>query len=449
MLLNRARTYFNKAIKSRIGRETISSLILKLVSVGLAFLSTAILARILGPADYGIYSYVIAIVTLLTVPSEFGLPALIIRETASGMAREDYSAVQGVWVWSVRTTGIISISLVGLSAIVILFFRQIMAGTRLETFIWGLALVPLIALGDLRGAALRGLKRIVSGQLPEFLLRPGIFVLLLLGVMLIGGGNFSAPNSMVLYVIASALAFTIGAWLLWRATPELVRHAKPRIENRSWLISALPLAFIGGMNIINSQASILLQGFFLKDADIGIFRVATQVSLLASFGLLAVNQVVVPRFAEIFALGEKTKLQRLVTASSRVILFFNLAITIGFVVLGKLFLRKIFGSSYEAAYIPLMILLGGQLINSGVGSVGNLLNMSHHERDSAMGLAVAVVLNIIINLLLLPIWGIIGSSIAKVISMVSWNMMLWWIVYRKLGINCLAFYKIQKVIDSH
>jgi len=448
MLLNRARTYFNKAIKSRIGRETISSLILKLISVGLAFASTAILARILGPADYGVYSYVIALVTLLTIPSEFGLPALIIRETASGMAREDYSAVQGVWVWSSRTTGIISLSLVGLSVITILLFGTSLAGSRLETFIWGLALVPLIALGDLRGAALRGLKRIVSGQLPEFLLRPGIFVLLLFGGMLIGSVKFSASFSMALYVIASALAFAIGAWLLWRATPDLVRHAKPRIENRSWLISALPLAFIGGMNIINHQASILLQGFFLKDADIGIFRVATQVSLLASFGLLAINQVVVPRFAELFALGNKIKLQRLVTASSRVILFFNLGITIGFIVFGKLFLRKVFGSAYESAYIPLMILLGGQLINSGVGSVGNLLNMSHHERDTARGLAVAVVLNVVINLMLLPIWGIIGSSIATVISMVTWNMMLWWIVYKKLGINCLAFYKIPKVIDS-
>ena len=183
MLIERARLYIDKAIRSRIGRETFYSLILKLVSVGLAFASTAILARILGPADYGVYSYVIALVTLLTVPSEFGLPALIIRETASGMAREDYSAVQGVWVWSSRTTGIISLSLVGLSVITILLFRQSLAGSRLETFIWALALVPLIALGDLRGAALRGLKRIVSGQLPEFLLRPGIFVLLLLGGM--------------------------------------------------------------------------------------------------------------------------------------------------------------------------------------------------------------------------------------------------------------------------
>lgn len=440
MVLNRMQSLTARFFTSRIGRETLGSMGLKIASTGLVFLSTVILARVLGPADYGIYSYVYAVVALLSVPSEFGLPTLVVRETASAMAREDYATVQGVWRWAGRMTVLISLSLVVLTGIVIWLFKEPLAGKRLETFLWALALVPLIALGNLRGAALRGLQRVVVGQLPESLLRPGFFVLLLWGSMLLGSVSLSAPLAMALYVVASALAFCVGAWLLWRVTPSLVNQAVPRAANRAWLLSALPLAFIGGMALINQQASIFLQGFFLPDAEIGLFRVATQVSLLASFGLVAINTVVAPRFAALYAQGDMAKLQRLVTVSARIILFLNLAITIGFVLLGKLFLRQIFGASYEAAYIPLLILLGGQLVNSGVGSVAMLLNMTRHEHETAKGMTLAAALNVVLNLLLLPRAGIVGSAIATAVSLIIWNMLLWWAVQKKLHINSLAFY---------
>jgi O-antigen/teichoic acid export membrane protein len=134
------------------------------------------------------------------------------------------------------------------------------------------------------------------------------------------------------------------------------------------------------------------------------------------------------------------KLQRLVTVSARIILFLNLAITIGFVLLGKLFLRQIFGAPYEAAYIPLLILLGGQLVNSGVGSVAMLLNMTRHEHETAKGMTLAAALNVVLNLLLLPRAGIVGSAIATAVSLIIWNMLLWWAVQKKLHINSLAFY---------
>jgi O-antigen/teichoic acid export membrane protein len=187
MTLDRLQALSARLFTSRIGQDTLGSMGLKIASTGLVFLSTVLLARSLGPSDYGVYAYVYALVSLLSVPSEFGLPTLVVRETARGIAQKDYALVQGVWHWSGWMTGIISITLVILTGIFILFFKEPLAGIRLETFLWGLALVPLIALGDLRGAALRGLQRVVAGQLPEFLIRPGLFVLLL------GGGMWRYP----------------------------------------------------------------------------------------------------------------------------------------------------------------------------------------------------------------------------------------------------------------
>jgi O-antigen/teichoic acid export membrane protein len=376
---------------------------------------------------------------LLSVPSEFGLPTLVVRETAKGMVSQNYSTVKGVWQWSGRATTVISLTLVVLTTAGIWLFREPLTSQRLITFLCALALVPLIALGDLRGAALSGLRHVVTGQIPEFLLRPGIFTLLLAVAFLAGKSSLSAPMAMALYVVSSALAFGVGAWLLWHATPLPVREALPRFDGQAWLLSALPLAFIGGMQLIDQQASILLQGFFLPDASIGIFRIASQVAILASFGLMTINLVLSPRFAALFVHGEMDKLQRLVTNSARVILLINLVLTAGFILWGKLFLRLAFGLPYESAYVPLIILLIGQLINSGAGSVGLLLNMSGHERETARGMVIAACINVVLNLLLIPRMGINGSAVASSTSLIVWNILLWWAVRKKLGINSLAF----------
>ncbi len=424
---------------SPIGQQTVGSMGLKFAYVGFTFITTVFLARLMGPAQYGIYSYVYALITLLSVPSEFGLPNLVVRETARGMANRDYAKVQGIWNWATRIALGMSLSLVGLTVAGIWLFRAPLTNQRLVAFLWALVLVPLIALGDLRGAALSGLRHVVAGQLPEFLLRPGIFAALLAGVWLIGSLSLTAPVAIVLYVTASAVAFGIGAWLLWRVTPGEIRQALPHFANRVWLMSALPLAFIGAMQLINQQASILLQGIFLPDAQIGYFRVATQVSTLASLGLVGINAVVAPRFAALYAQADMAKLQRLVTSSARVILAFSLVLTAGFVVVGIPFLRIFFGAPYIRAYVPMLILLAGQLVNSGMGSVATLLNMTGHERETAKGIVLSAVINLVLNLSLIPLWGIEGSAVATSVSLLVWNVVLWRAVWRKIGINSLAF----------
>jgi len=428
-----------QTVNSRLGREALWSLGLKIVYTGFAFLSTIMLARLLGAAGYGVYAWVYALTALLSVPSQFGLPNLVLRETARGMAKGDYGTVKGVWTWSGRIALGISLGLVGLAALAAWLFREAFPGERLTTFAWALALVPLVVLGKLRGAALQGLHRIIEGQLPENLVRPALLVLLMAGETLLFGHALSPGDAMVLHVLAAAVAFGAGTWMLWRATPNTVRFARPLFENKAWFLSTLPLAIIAGLNLVNRQADILILGFFVPPADIGVYRVAAQTSLLACFGLEAMNMVVAPRFAHLYARGEMARLQRIVTASARGILGFNLAVTGGFVVLGRPLLRVVFGPAYEAAYLPLMILLGGQMINSAAGSVGFLLNMTGHEREAALGMGVAAALNILLNLLLIPLWGIQGAAVATGVSLIAWNVLLSWKVRKRLGINSLAF----------
>src|SRR5688572_30631473 len=145
---------------------------MKAAATGLGFAVAVVLARALGPEGYGVYSYVYALVLLMAIPAEFGLATLVVRETAKAGALGQWGTVRGVWLWASSAAGILAVVFAAVGGSLAWLFADRFSTAQLATFGWGLALVPLMALGNLRGAALRGLGRVVTGQLPEGVLRP-------------------------------------------------------------------------------------------------------------------------------------------------------------------------------------------------------------------------------------------------------------------------------------
>ena len=426
--------------RSRLVRDAAWSFVLKFSSTTLSFLIAVLLARTLGARDYGYYTYAFSLVMFLSLPAQAGLPNLVIRETAKGIAQNRPGLVRGVWIWSGRISLLVSLAVAFLAAVILLVRRGSGSETFEATLAWALVLVPLVALSSLRSAALRGLHKIVAGQLPDSIIRPGLLFLSLIGVLLVARKELNASEAMAIHVLAAFAAFGAGSLLLWRNTPHAVREAKPSFRSQAWLASTLPLALMAGMQMVNSQADILMLGLFKTADQVGIYRVAVQMATLASFGLQAVNMVVAPRFAALYANDRLAELQRLVTISARIVLAFNLAVSLFFIVLGQPFLGLVFGKAFVASFSPLLILLGGQLVNSAAGSVGFLLNMTGHERETARGMAVAAAANIVLNLLLIPRWGTAGAAAATAVSLAMWNVLLFWAARERLGITSLAFY---------
>ncbi len=426
-------------LRFRLAWETLGSFVLKAVNALLGFLATVLLARMLGAQGYGIYAYALSLITLLALPVHAGLPRLITRETAQGLAQGRPDLVRGAWQWSGRMVALLSLVVIVLGGPGLVAWQGGLTSPAGQTMAWALALVPLIALGNLRGAALRGMQRVVLGQLPEFALRPGVFLLLVAGLTLWNPDLLSPATAMMLRAVASLLAFLVGAWLLWTHAPEAVRRARPVVQTRAWLVSSLLFALLAGFGVLNRQINTVLLGLFTAPEAVGRFRVAVQVATLAAFGLQAVNAVVGPRFAEFWVRGEKARLQRLVTRSAQVVLLFNALVTGMFVLAGRPFFHFVFGEDFGASYGPLLILLVGQTVSSAVGSVAQLLNMTGHERDVVLTMGLAVALNVFLGVMLIPRWDIRGAAVAHAVSMSFWNILLWWRVRQRLGIISLAF----------
>jgi len=416
------------------------------VSLGSGLLATILLSRALGAQGYGIYSYAFAIVSLLSLPAESGLPILLMRETAKNVSTNNSGLVRGVWNWTTRVALVISATIIvgGIAAVLITAGGSL--GVRDWTLLLALTLVPLLALGNLRGAALRGLNRVIPGVLPELVLRPATFAAIL-GAMALTLDQYSPAAAMGAHVVAAASAFLAGAFLLWKATPDELRTSTPRYEGRSWISSALPLALITGMMTINGYADIIVLGMFDTDEAVGVYRIAVQVAGLVSMGMMAVNMVIAPQFASLHAKGDMSQLQRLASGSARVVLIASLGGSLAFLGIGRQLLDIVFGPEFVAAFVPTLILMVGGLVNSATGSTGYLLNMTGHEKDEAKVVTISATLNLVLNFILIPSLGGIGAAIATAISYMLWRFWLWRYVKLRLGINSSAFASIPQSND--
>ena len=88
--MRRSTLFWNR----RLLRDGVGTFVLKGVNAGFTFLSTVLLARLLGAEGYGLYAYALALVTLVGTPVHTGLPILVVRQTASGMASGQYNLVR-------------------------------------------------------------------------------------------------------------------------------------------------------------------------------------------------------------------------------------------------------------------------------------------------------------------------------------------------------------------
>jgi O-antigen/teichoic acid export membrane protein len=70
----------------------------------------------------------------------------------------------------------------------------------------------------------------------------------------------------------------------------------------------------------------------------------------------------------------------------------------------------------------LMILTVGQFVNAAAGSVGYILQMTGHQKFHQNVILIGTIMNITLNWILIPVYGLVGAAIASAIGMIFWNV---------------------------
>lgn len=428
------RNFKGGRLKNRLLKDFYSTFVISAINAVLMIGLSVMLARSMGPENYGIYIFIISIITLLGVPSKAGLPILVVREAAKYYAKKKWSTLGGLLkLTNAFVIGFsILISIVAAGAAWWLWGDE--QNVKANVFIWSLLLLPLIAFSNIRDATLRGLGKFMQAQLPNELANP-LVMLLLVGSALWLGSEITPILATQYRIAASIVAFGMGVFLLRQVLPKKMFQAKSTYELKKWGISLLSLSSFQGLKTIKGEFIFIIIGFFLSIQDVALYKVAHSVSLTVILGQLIINKMLATEITKLYNSDKIDKLQRVITLSSWSAFVLSLPVIFVLMFWDEKIIEFLFGVEYQKASAALIILALGLLIHISTGPTILLLNMTGHEKQTVKSIVLAIIFNFILCLIFVPLYGLVGAAIATSVSLVVWSLALSWWTYKYTGLK--------------
>jgi O-antigen/teichoic acid export membrane protein len=417
-----------------------SSFLIKILAAALAFFTQVILARHMGVEQFGIFAYVTSWLVILVLLCKLGLDTSMVRFVAAYKATGEWGLLKGILKASNRLT-ITSSLIVSFAGIVFvqLIGSRISEDLKSTAFI-GCLVLPFMALIQVRQALLRALRHVVKAILPEFIIQPATLLILVLISMIIYSKQHDYPLKldanviMVFDLAAFILTFIIITWWVKISIKRETRDVQEESRMNEWIAVTMPLLMMSWFNLINYRADVLMIGIMIDTTQAGIYSVSVKLANFLVWGLNAVNVIAAPLIAQLYSQKNKRELQRMVSISAAFISIYTIPAVVVMLVWGRQII-SIFGDDFADAYNPLVLLAISQGVNALVGSVGYLLTMTGYQRDAATVIGIAAIFNIILNLILIPKYGIQGAAIASASSTILWNITMYILVRKRLGIE--------------
>ncbi len=393
------------------------------------FAMAVLLARWLGPSDYGLYILAVSIAFAASGLSSLGLHTAMERFVAVSVRRDDvaglHGAMQVAFVGTLLTSAGLSLALVVWGdPIADSLFDESDLGALLHV---SAALTPLLALHTLLLAMTRGFKRMDVAALADDVAQPLVRLALLLGL---AAGGMTAMRAGVA-LTGSYLVVVVGLLVVIRRMRGRVGVAAARRDIADIASFAFPFWFTGILRIIRTRLQPLLLGIFGATVDVGVFSVVTSANMLGRVANQAIRVALRPTLAELHDVGDSDEVGRLYATTTRWTLMVSLPVLIGMVAVPESLL-ELFGSGFSDGATPLVIAAGGEAINAFTGMCGPILAMSKHNRIKLVNAFVWMAVSLIASVVLIPIWGVTGAAIAGVISTAAINLLrvaeIWWLM---------------------
>ncbi|HCP41133.1 MAG TPA: hypothetical protein DIT65_04995, partial [Cryomorphaceae bacterium] len=198
-----------------------------------------------------------------------------------------------------------------------------------------------------------------------------------------------------------------------------------------------PMLISSSLFLVISWSDTLILGYYLPEDSVGIYRIVFKIATLITFAQFALNTVVAPMVSAMST--QRDRLHELAHKVAQLNLITAGPIFIGIISFGP-FLIQLFGvEEASAAHLWLVLLAVGQLTNAFAGPVLNILNMTGYEKSARNTMLIVAVLNIVFNLLLIPLYGPLGAAVATTVTMISWNIWAAYLVYKYHGVIAVPF----------
>ncbi|CAH7388039.1 Flippase [Vibrio chagasii] len=415
-------------------RSFFGTVAFKFFGQGFSLLLGVLLARALGPDNFGKYSYIMSIVAVATIPTVAGLPQLIIREVSKNLSIGSLGEIRGVLIWANLYVAIVSL------IVIFLFFGLInfdfFDDSIKSLLVIALFLIPLKGMLAKQSSVINAFQRPTLAQIPTCVVYPLIFFIMASAYCMFGSQltiDVVIFSQLISLFIATLFSVFVSQ-LIFRE--NVISSAIPALYSfMTWHKALLPFSLMFIISSLNAELATFFLGFLSTDENVAYFKVASQGIILISLNLQAINSIISPQIASSFSNNEFSVTQEVLVKSVRLSVICGVPISIGLYFFGGYIISFVFGDRYIDAASVLKVLCIGQVVNLCCGSVGVVLNMTGNELSTVKALIVSIILSIALLFLLVPIYGALGAAWSVTISLSVWNLIMAFEVKRLTGLR--------------
>ncbi len=409
---------------------------LRIIGALLNFGFFILLARFLDADGAGVFFLTLSIIALAVVVGTLGIPIAALRFASASISIGDMQAIAGLHRLSRRNIALASLSL----SLILLIIAPWLGDYVFHepafspTLRW-MALVLLPASMVMYYAELfRAVQHIAASNITQTVGMHALNVVLLL----IGYYFLTLSETLVgaFYTLAGVL-LCLSASLYWRHLKKQASIPEYGSFDHGLLMRiSIPLLWSQALTQALYWIDTLVIGAFHDAEAVGLYNAAMRSVMLIIVLEAALNSLASPKFSALHHVGELVVLGKVVRRTSALLLVSGGLFTLGFLIAAD-WILLIFGEEFVRAAPALRILAIGMFLSVATSAASQVLMMTGHERLHRRNMMIAVIVSLILNLLLVPSYGIVGAAIGGACGFALRNVLAAFTVQRKMGIRML------------
>lgn len=402
-----------------VARNSFFSLLGQITVKALSVVFAIFVVRRLGDAGYGLYTTALAYVGMLAILSDLGLAPYMVREVAKNPDRTSALFANAVLLRLMLSAGTLVV-IVG-SALILRRSPELVLGTAIAActlFIYAVA-GPIESLFIAR-------ERLDFLSLMNVLQQMGFVVLGT--VALVSGLGFTG---LLVASLGSLMLATAAGWRLLRRTGGAQWRPNPRLWP-ALLKAALPFGVIGFSLGLSYKVDTVLLQYFYGDAVTGWYNAAYNLIFLVMMVSHAVNLALYPALCRQYAADPK-RMPALYTQALKYLFVIAIPIAVGTTVLAKPLIRLLYTDQFAPSVLPLQILIWVLPLMFLTELLGNVTIIHDQEKKVARALLVSTAVNVALNLVLIPRWGLLAASVVTVLTEMILAGQYLWLLRRELA----------------